>query len=568
MSEPDVLSVKEAALALDTSEATVKRLCATGVLKARKVGKGWQIDAGSLARHQARPARPQLPTDIDLQGALRRLRENDLRNDLYVPDILRYRDYLSVPDELMEAAASLINRSRPIPLAQQIDLPKSAFFTRPISLLDLDARLAYEALVETIVPRIEARLSPHVYGSRRLHPAQIGVVYRVNQWHTWREEIRSAVAAGHQWMIKTDLTAYFETIPHRLLFADIDALNPDRRIVEVLREMIRTWSNSGSVGIPQGPDASRMLAQLYLEPIDGEMLLGGWKYFRYMDDIRILGRTRAEVLDGWRTLERECRRKGLVLSSHKTEMLPPGESLREGEDVEVNTAAYLFDRHAKNANFHIRGLLRAALKNKGSLKIARARFSLWRLYLSGDRYLIPLVLRRIEDLGPVIELVIKYLRTSISKGYVENGITQFLEDGERNTSPVITAWILALCLDHPDPLPGVWVSYARRLATDRNRPAYLRAVAFNVASRDPRNIRWITSQIAAEHDPSILRALLVALHRIGVSEKRLTDSIVSKSALVSTTARYLQGRRGLPSLVTDNAEVPVAAGKAVPGGRG
>lgn len=559
MAPPDILSVKQAALVLDTSEATVKRLCTAGVLKAEKVGKEWQIDAGSLARHQARPARAQLPVDIDLQGALRRLREHDLRNDIYVPDVLRYRDYLGVPDDLIEAAASLINRSRPIPLPQQIDLPKSAFFTRPISLLDLDARLAYEALVETIVPRIEARLSPQVYGSRRLHPAQRGAVYRVNQWLAWRDDVRTAIQAGHGWMIKTDLTAFFEVIPHRLLFSDIDSLNPDRRVVEVLREMIRTWSTSGSVGIPQGPDASRMLAQLYLEPVDSEMLLGGWKYFRYMDDIRILGRNRAEVLDGWRALERECRRRGLVLSSHKSAMIPPGESIHEGEDLELNTAAYLFDRHAKSASYYLRALLRASLKNKGSLRISRARFSLWRLHLTGDRYLIPLVLRRIEDLAPVIELVVRYLRPAISKRYVERGITQFLEDDERNTSPVVTAWVLALCLDHPGPIPTSWSAYARRVASDRNGPGYLRAVALNLAARDNKHIPWIIRQIAMEHDPTILRALLVALHRAGASDRRLTDSIMSRSALISTTVQYLQGRRGLPSLIADNAEAPVTS---------
>lgn len=117
------------------------------------------------------------------------------------------------------------------------------------------------------------------------------------------EAIRLIQEDGYEWMVHTDVTSYFDSIEHQLLFADIDRVYPDRDVASALKRMVGDWAVLSGRGIPQGPDVSRALGNLYLIPIDEQMVTGGWKYLRFMDDIILLGRSRREVVEAVRALE-------------------------------------------------------------------------------------------------------------------------------------------------------------------------------------------------------------------------------------------------------------------------
>ena len=150
--------------------------------------------------------------------------------------------------------------------------------------------------------------------------------------------------AGSEWLVKTDLTAYFDTISHDLLINEIVALNVPGRTIGLLRSMFRQWALVPGIGIPQGPNASRLLGNLYLHPIDQAMTGAGYKYFRYLDDVYIVAKTRRETTAAIRLFERECRLRGLLVSSSKTVPLHGKEAEQElAGESELDAAQYLMD---------------------------------------------------------------------------------------------------------------------------------------------------------------------------------------------------------------------------------
>jgi hypothetical protein len=353
-------------------------------------------------------------------------------------------------------------------------------------------------------------------------------------------------------MVKTDVTAYFDSIQHRLLFAQIEALNPEPRISQALRRMLNEWSSVPGVGIPQGPDASRVLGNMYLMPVDQGMASGPWVYLRYMDDVRVLGRTRSEAIAGVRVLEKECKKLGLALSAKKTNMLTGAAAIADFEDEELRVAQYwMAIGPGEEASRRLRAILKGAIQLDGTVQERRARFSLWRLALLRDHYALRIVLSKLEELAPLASIVAAYLRPWVSRKRVAEGISRFLTDPERNTSPFLSAWLTAAMLERPGAVPEEWVKYGRTVLFDRNQPPYQRILAASLVSRGrlTGDMAALKRQVGSEFDPAIVRGALVALARVRALDKGTAERARVRFPQLSKTIEYLRGRSTLPSLV-------------------
>src|SRR5690606_18802829 len=69
--------------------------------------------------------------------------------------------------------------------------------------------------------------------------------------------------------------------------------------------------------LPQGPAPSDFLADIFMLPVDEHMQKAKVAYLRYVDDIRIFGRTEQEVQRGSMILEELCRNRGLLPHGEK-----------------------------------------------------------------------------------------------------------------------------------------------------------------------------------------------------------------------------------------------------------
>lgn len=555
------LTVEEAALRLGISVATVRRRAASGQVPALKSGKQWLINGDGLTSSQRTARGPAVaPAAFDLHQALRHVQAKDL-SELWVPDVLRCRDYLAESDALLARAADRLQDGDPDP-ALEVAIAKTPFFTRPAVLLTLEDRVAYQAAVASIASKIDAALPPQVRSARLSKDDKYFLERGQTAWQQWIKSVHAEVKSGKRWMIKSDLTAFFEHVPHRLLLDEISALNPDPRLVPIIRKMLRSWASVPDMGLPQGPNASRLLANLYLLPVDRAMLNANFTYYRYMDDFRILADSKSDVVEGMRLLEQECRRRGMILSTAKTKLLYGDDALRDGQHPERDEAQYWFEiQQLPNERKLLKRILTRSLLEDGHIDVSGLRFSLWRLARIREYSVLRRILPRLEDLAPVASVVAAYVRFFVMRDYVVMGIADFLEDGKRAHSSFLTTWLLAAMLERPGPapLPDRWTRIGEQRVKDRNQPPYLRAVASIVfaRSRRPADLSWIKAEIAREYDPLLLRGYAVALHSAGSLDKATERRLAAKSPVLANTVKYLSGRSALPSLVYVEGLLPV-----------
>lgn len=557
-----LLTVDEVAEHYGVPVSTVRRWCGDGTLPASKHGRQWLVDRDKLP---SRPPRKRAPASTaarakssrrrshDILTALRHVRSTDLR-EVWVPDIVRFGDLDRDTGLTDRVAARLESATFDPPV--EVPIPKTPFFTRSAVVLSIEDRVAFQAVAESLAAEVERRTIRTVYSARI--PAKPGNYFFARKgtdaWLEWRKAVRREVLSLETpFVIKTDLTAYFDTISHDLLVADVQALGAPTETLGILRAMLRSWALVPNQGLPQGPNASRLLGNLFLQPVDRAMEDAGYRYFRYLDDVRIVGETRAEVATAIRLFERECRTRGLLVSSAKTQLVHGERAKADAlDDDERTMAQYLIDSgQIPKARHELKRILRNALQDEDKIDVRSSRFALWRLTLLRESSMLRAVLRNLENLAPVASVAMTYLRPFVGRDSVVNGVRDYLADGSRASSPYMVSWVVALMLDHPGPMPESWLASVRRICRDRNNPVFLRAIAVNVLARgrEASDVHWLKAEIAREADHEMLRGLSVALFRVGALDKATIRTVRSRGQRLSALMDYLTGRESLPSLL-------------------
>ena len=566
---PEVLiTVEEAAERLGLSTATVRRRCASGDLACQKVGRSWLVEATALAARRGRTHRATNSASaiVNLPAALGRLLKQDLRKDVWVPDVLFFQDELASTEDLYALTYDKLDSVVDFYPATRVHVPKSPLFVRQGTDLSLSDRLAYQAIVQEIEKYTDPRLSDRVYATRPADRSQRFRPSGAQAWLNWKRATREALEICHGWLIRTDVTAYFDFIEHRKLFQLLQEAQVPETLLKPLRAMLRTWSPARERGLPQGPDASRVLANYYLVEVDDALQsLPEVEYFRYMDDIAIVSASRAKATAALQQLGESCYQAGLPLSTQKTEALPYGIALAELQEETFNEfepGPYATNeeviQNERASRQYLANLLEASFKRSGQIDSRRARFSLFRLFRFRDRNVLGLVLNNLDNLGPIGRLTPYYLSHWIGEPKVGSRVAAYLNDPERNTSQFFACLLLASVLEQPLAIHANVLTYSRRIFRERGSVSFLRAVAANVLVLSGRqsDSDAVEHAVLVEYDPIVVRGCLVALHRVGKLHK-LTRDRISRRQGYEAVLDYLVGRSNLPSMLFRDRAHPV-----------
>jgi excisionase family DNA binding protein len=563
------LTVDEAALHLRVSVATIKRLCKNGEIEARKVGRSWLIRKGSLDS-QSSKSRPLIKRTIsfDLEQAATHIASHDLVEDAWVPDVLCYADELADRQLGIDEAARRLG-AKDFGTPVQVKVPKTSFFPRNATDLSLSDRIAYQAVIQHIADEIDLQTPPTVFSARRSPNKGEFLRDGRNSWLEWNAAFKKELATGDEfWVVATDITSYFDYIKHELLIPDVQRLSSGTEAGIILREMLKTWTSTPNSGIPQGPNASRVLGNFYLVPVDLAMGMHApdVTYSRYMDDIRIVAKTRSEAIRALQLLDDECRKRGLNLSNKKTQLFNKEEAIQSLEDTELDDAAYLFgstESSEQSKRVILRKLFASAVEADGNIKIVkgrRAKFALWRLYRMRDVGALRQTLRNLETLAPLGKLVSMYLHPFASRKLTQKQVSKFLMDSDRNTSEYLSCWLLAMFLDYgrTNVIPEV-VQYAGSVARNGNAAGYHRHVAVALVGSvgTVLDIAFLEEIVRRDVDPGMVRSALVGLHRAARLEKSTSATAVRRFPQLEVTVKYLSGRNSLQSLIFRGKEVKV-----------
>ncbi|MBI4492417.1 MAG: hypothetical protein HY690_06450 [Chloroflexi bacterium] len=150
-------------------------------------------------------------------------------------------------ENMAELAAELRERRyHPLPLRQYL-LPRPEGGQRPISLLALRDRVVQRAVLEVVQPSFERAASPAAFGA--LPGRGVGeALARAEQ----------ARRAGLNWIVRSDIRAFFEEIDHRRVVASFLAVAGD----DVIASLVEEWLAVGVLEPPTRPSAPPLPARL------------------------------------------------------------------------------------------------------------------------------------------------------------------------------------------------------------------------------------------------------------------------------------------------------------------
>lgn len=219
--------------------------------------------------------------------------------------------------------------------------PKSSGTQRTKTLLMIEDALVYQAIANVIASRNYDLLAEHddfVFGSVLTPDTKQGVEL-LNQenpkyflfkfWKSlfvrFKDSVIKAIEqdkASHKF--ETDITGFFDSIPHYNLLLTLSIhFGVEDEILDLLSVCLNAWSgtkesSTSGVGIPQGPQPSYFLANLLLYPLDKQLISEAFKYYRYMDDIKIYGYSEDELRSVLVLIDNYLKGQGLSINSKKT----------------------------------------------------------------------------------------------------------------------------------------------------------------------------------------------------------------------------------------------------------
>ncbi|GMQ83568.1 MAG: hypothetical protein BMS9Abin06_0303 [Gammaproteobacteria bacterium] len=240
-----------------------------------------------------------------------------------------YLVYESAADEhIKELHRALAAKAWQPNHATRLYLPKPSGLQRPLSLLDIEDQIVLQAIANKFATKLYKKRQrvelKNVFSNKLASPKDS--IFFMERWQTtysaFQDKCIEVFDNGLRWSAHFDLAAYYDTISHDLLLSIASPSNTEPDTMDSVKEWFRIWSadNISAMtghGVPQGPVASDFLAESFFLPIDLRMQKEPFGYLRYVDDIRLFGRSENEVREAAILLEQECRHRGLIPQSAK-----------------------------------------------------------------------------------------------------------------------------------------------------------------------------------------------------------------------------------------------------------
>ena len=238
----------------------------------------------------------------------------------------RYKEYVldfswDVEGEIMKLQDNLTNKTYKHGKYYQFTLYDAK--KREIKAAPFRDRVVHHALCTVLEPIFDRRFIYDSYACRKGK----GTHKAIKRLDKFIQSAEDRWGEGNVYCLKCDVSKYFDSIDHQVLFDLIKRKVRDVNVLWLVEKIIKSsfshrihydLFNFRETGIPIGNLTSQLFANLYLNELDQFVKhdLGEKYYIRYMDDFLILGneKRRLHELEG---ILREFLRRELRLQLHK-----------------------------------------------------------------------------------------------------------------------------------------------------------------------------------------------------------------------------------------------------------
>jgi len=217
-------------------------------------------------------------------------------------------------NKLHEELRSGSYQPRPI-LRTYIEKPGSRD-KRPLGIPCVRDRVVQSAVRFVVEPIFERIFHPQSHGFRPERGCKDAL-----------REVDRLLKAGYVWVVDADLENCFGSIPHEPLLRGIKQHIGDGRMLGLLEAFLKQGIMEGLAqwtpeeGTPQGAVISPLMANIYLNSVDGAMATAGYRMVRYADDFVILCGSREEAEGALRRVQGQMTEKGLRINPEKTRLV-------------------------------------------------------------------------------------------------------------------------------------------------------------------------------------------------------------------------------------------------------
>jgi group II intron reverse transcriptase/maturase len=165
---------------------------------------------------------------------------------------------------------------------RRVEIPKPNGGIRLLGIPTVQDRWVQQMLLQVLQPIFDPAFSERSYGFRPRRSAQ--------------EAVRAAqtyVRTGKDWVVDMDITKFFDHVNHDILMQRVGQTIRDKRVLRLIGRYLRAGVmiegvvQTSEEGTPQGGPLSPLLANIYLDALDRELVRRGLAFSRYADDCNI-----------------------------------------------------------------------------------------------------------------------------------------------------------------------------------------------------------------------------------------------------------------------------------------
>lgn len=177
-------------------------------------------------------------------------------------------------------------------------IPKDDVSYRVSIQLDPIDSILFEAIAFEYGSLIEMKRvsqAERIVFSNRFDPNDVGQLYnKKDSWKNYWTTIEHK-ANFYPYAVYIDIADFYNRIYHHTLENQMTECNFPNQIMKAIKKLIQSTTQTVSQGIPVGPHASHILAEMYLIPLDEGLKLKGYDFCRYVDDIFIFAQNEMQA---------------------------------------------------------------------------------------------------------------------------------------------------------------------------------------------------------------------------------------------------------------------------------